>query len=115
MQHMQALFLTSIYITVGLWEYCMFFRNKGELPKVQGYAVFSLMLWISILIGGINIFGLLNGTLLLIFCLFFLQYITHFTVGILLNFLIREKSDIALSLFAIMVWVNIAIVIISFL
>lgn len=101
----EFIFLTSIFITVGIWEYCMFFRKQNLLPQVFGYGVFSLLLWIFILIGGISMFGILFGILLLIFCMFFLQYFTHFTIGLVLSATVKEKVQIALALFAIMVWV----------
>jgi hypothetical protein len=58
-------------------------------------------------------FGFGLGMLLVLFSMFLLQYFTHFTIGILLSFLIKEKVEIALVLFALMVWVTGIIAIIS--
>jgi hypothetical protein len=98
--------LASIFIVVSLWEYCMFFYKQGLLPYAMGYNIFSFIQWVIILLALIKIFGWLFGIIAFVLCMVALQYITHFTLGVVYNFLFKNNPLPALALFSIMVWVT---------
>ena len=98
--------LVAIFVLVSLWEYCMFFYRQGLLPNATGYSMFSVIQWVIITIALIKMFGWLYGTVGLILCMVLLQYVTHFTLGIIYNSVFNKDPRPALALFAIMVWVT---------
>ena len=67
--------LISIFVTVSLWEYCMFFRRQGRLPYVQGFAAFALILWLACAAGLVHAFGWLWGIASVVFAIAVLQYL----------------------------------------
>jgi hypothetical protein len=87
----------------------MFFRRQGRLPYVHGYAAFSLILWLACAVGLVHSFGWIWGIAGLVFTITILQYVTHFTLGIIWNFAIRERCEIALAGFSVMVWVTVGL------
>jgi len=98
--------LISIVVLVSLWEYCMFFYRQGALPYAMGYNIFSLIQWVIIAVALIKIFGWLVGIIAFVLCMVALQYVTHFTLGIIYNVLFKNNPLPALALFSIMVWVT---------
>ncbi len=98
--------LISIFILVSLWEYCMFFKKQGMLPYATGYSIFSMIQWAIITAALIKIFGWLFGIIGLVLCMAVLQYITHFSMGLIYNFLFKNNPKPALALFGVMVWLS---------
>ncbi|MCI0558631.1 MAG: hypothetical protein MN733_09060 [Nitrososphaera sp.] len=98
--------LISIFVLVSLWEYCMFFYNQQALPYAMGYNIFSMIQWLIVAVALIKMFGWLYGMIGLALCVFVLQYVTHFTLGLIYNFLFKDNPLPALALFSIMVWVT---------
>jgi hypothetical protein len=99
--------LISIFVTVSLWEYCMFFHRQGLLPYAQGYNAFSLIHWLACIVGLIHAFGWLWGVLAFLFVVTLLQYVTHFTLGVLWGVLFKKETAIPLAAFAVMVWTTV--------
>jgi hypothetical protein len=106
--------LISIYVMVSLWEYCMFFYSQGFLPYRDAYNAFSIIQWIIIGVGLIHIFGWIYGILGLILSITLLQYLTHFTLGLVYNFLFGQDPRSPLALFALSIWVTGILTVISF-
>lgn len=98
--------LISIFVMVSLWEYCMFFYKQRALPYAMGYNIFSLLQWVIVAIALIKIFGWLYGIIAFALCMFVLQYVTHFTLGIIYNSLFKNNPLPALAVFSIMVWIT---------
>lgn len=98
--------LISIFVLVSLWEYCMFFYRQRLLPYTMGYNTFSVIQWVIIAVALIKMFGWLYGIVGLVLCAVVLQYVTHFTLGIIYNLLFKNNPLPALALFSIMVWVT---------
>ena len=98
--------LVSIFILVSLWEYCMFFYKRRTLPYAMGFNIFSIMQWIVVAVALIKIFGWLIGIIAFILCITILQYLTHFSLGIIYNFLFKNDPRPVLAMFSIMVWIT---------
>jgi hypothetical protein len=108
------LFLASTLIYVSLWEYMMImYKIHPNLPYRSGYNAFSILQWPVICIGLVKIFGWAYGIASLIFVMALLQYITHFTLGLLYNKIFKNPL-IPLVLFSVMFWVNIIMTILLF-
>lgn len=84
----------------------MFFRKQRLLPYAMGYNIFSMIQWVIIAVALIKIFGWLYGIIGLVLCIIALQYVTHFTLGIVYNHVFQNNPIPALALFGIMVWVT---------
>ncbi len=84
----------------------MFFYRQRLLPYAMGYNIFSMIQWVIVTIALVKLFGWLYGIIAFILCMVGLQYITHFTLGIIYNFLFKNNPLPALALFSIMVWVT---------
>lgn len=111
---LQTTFLSLVFISVGFWEYCMFFKKKSLLPLSFGFDFFSLLLWVFVVIGSFGMFGFAQGILIIVLSVFILQYLTHFTIGLILNYTVKEKVGIILALFPIMILILGIVVIASF-
>jgi hypothetical protein len=72
----------------------------------MGYNIFSMIQWVIIAVALIKIFGWLYGIIGLVLCIIALQYVTHFTLGIVYNHVFQNNPIPALALFGIMVWVT---------
>jgi len=103
---MQIATLIAIFIMVSLWEYCMFFRRKGALPYVFGFNFFSVAQWVIAGISLVHFYGWLYGIIILALCITLLQYVTHFTLGILYNLIFGSNPVPPLALFSLSVWVT---------
>ena len=99
--------LASIFATVSLWEYCMFFYTRKLLPYAQGYNAFSMINWLACIVGLIHAFGWLWGGLAFLCVVTVLQYLTHYTLGFLWNAIFKNEPAPALAFFSIMVWVTV--------
>jgi len=87
----------------------MFQRNNTEYPYAQGFAIFSIIQWIAIGIGMISIFGILYGILILVLCIVVLQYICHFTLGLIWDLTSKINYLLPTAIFAINIWVLLAL------
>jgi hypothetical protein len=106
---LEIIFFVATFVSVSLWEFVMFQRNHTEYPYVQGFAIFSIIQWIAIAIGMVSIFGILYGIILLVLCMTVLQYICHFTLGLIWNLASKNSYLLPTAIFAINVWVLLAL------
>lgn len=102
-------FFVETYLGVSLWEVVMFQKNTTEYPYAQGFAIFSLVQWIAIAIGMVAIFGWVYGIVIFVICLTVLQYICHFTLGLLISKTISISYLFPTAIFSINVWVLLAL------
>ena len=84
----------------------MYFYKQGASPYAMGYNLFSLFQWVIIAVALIKVFGWLVGIIALILCMIVLQYVTHFTLGLIYNYFFKKNPLPALALFSIMFWVT---------
>lgn len=97
-------FAITAILSVSLWEYITFQTKTTNYPYRQGFNAFSLIQWIGIGTGMISSFGLIKGLLALAFFMTLLQYICHFTFGILWNALAKVEYLLPTAIFGITVW-----------
>jgi hypothetical protein len=90
----------------------MYKLNPG-LPYKGAYGTFSVIQWLIIGAALIHMFDWLYGLIGLAITAMFLQYITHFTLGLIYT-KIFQNPMIPLALFVIMFWVNIGVTIALF-
>jgi hypothetical protein len=101
----EKIFLFEIYLSVAFWEYISFQSKTVGIKYNEGYGYFSLIQWIAIGAGLIAIFGLKIGIIIFFLCLLFLQYLCHFTLGLVLHEISKLNKDIPLAIFAVNVWI----------
>lgn len=89
------------FVSVSLWEVVIFQRKTTDYPYAQGFAIFSIIQWIAIAIGMISIFGILYGIIILVICMTVLQYICHFTLGLIWNMTIKINYLFPTAIFSI--------------
>ena len=110
----EKIYLMEIYFSVSLWEYVSF-QKKAEIIKYSvEYGYYSLIQWLAIGIGLVSIFGWKTGLLVLSFCLVILQYLSHFTLGLILNWISRTNKDIPKIIFGANIWILVLITIYIF-
>jgi hypothetical protein len=97
-------FFAMTFFSVSLWEVVMFQRNHTNYPYRQGFAIFSIIQWIAIAVGMVAILGFLYGIVVLVICMTVLQYVTHFSLGLLWNFISKKHYLFPTAIFAINVW-----------
>jgi hypothetical protein len=102
----EVAFIIVAFISVSLWEYIMYQTRTTNYPYKQGFNAFSVIQWIGIAVGMISIFGLIKGFLVLLFFMILLQYLCHFTLGILWNSLAKKSYLLPTALFSIIVWIT---------
>ena len=107
----EQLFILEIYLSVSLWEYVSFQTKTAGIKYSNGYGYFSLIQWLAVGIGLVSIFGLKIGFIVFGFCLIILQYLCHFTIGLILDQLAESNKNLPLTLFAANVWVLVIITI----
>ena len=101
----EKIYLMEIYFSVSLWEYVSF-QKKTEIIKYNvEYGYYSLIQWLAIGIGLVSIFGWKTGFLVLSFCLVILQYLSHFTLGLILNWISSANKDIPKIIFGANIWI----------
>jgi len=98
--------LITIFLLVGFWEYVRSFQLRGLPVRYEhGFAIFAFIGWLLCAVSLIKIYGIVAGILATVVVVFFLQYATHFSVGLLLNYVSPRNSDLPLAGFTILVWV----------
>ena len=108
--------IVTIYVMVGCWEYVQSFQLRGlPIRYEHGFAIFALIGWVLSAAILIQIFGFLYGLIAILLALFLLPYITHFTLGALLNKLTPYSADAPLAVFSVLVWILFALNIALFL
>ena len=101
----EKMYLLEIYFSVSLWEYVSF-QKKADLIKYNvEYGYYSLMQWLAIAVGLSSIFGIFTGFLVLGFCLIVLQYLSHFTLGLILDQISRYNKEFPSLLFGANIWI----------
>lgn len=96
--------LVAIFVVVSLWEYCHYYYKQGKLPYREGYNIFSLIQWVVIGFALTKIYGITLGLVILVVVAMFLQYVTHFTLGLLYNATFHDDPVPPLAFFVVMVW-----------
>ena len=110
----EKIYLMEIYFSVSLWEYVSF-QKKADLIKYNiEYGYYSLIQWLAIGIGLVSIFGWKTGLLVLSFCLVILQYLSHFTLGLILNWISRTNKNIPKIIFGANIWILVLVTIYIF-
>ena len=110
----EKVYLMEIYFSVSLWEYVSF-QKKADLIKYNvEYGYYSLIQWLAIGIGLVSIFGWKTGFLVLSFCLVILQYLSHFTLGLILNWISSTNKDIPKIIFGANIWILVLLTIYIF-
>ena len=84
----------------------MFLKQQNLLPHVQGYNAFSMIQWLACIIGLIHAFGWLWGFAAFIGVFTVLQFIAHFTLGLLWSAVFKKMPAAGLAAFSIMVWIT---------
>lgn len=106
--------LISIFVTVSLWEYCMFFRRYNALPYRHAFDTFSVFQWIICAVALVHIFGWIYGIIAMAIAVTLLQYVTHFTLGIIYNAIFGKNPLPPLTGFSVMVWISGILTVMSF-
>ena len=101
----EKMYLMEIYLSVSLWEYVSFQKKAGLIKYNVEYGYYSLIQWLAIGIGLVSIFGWKTGFLVLSFCLVILQYLSHFTLGLILNWISSANKDIPKIIFGANIWI----------
>jgi hypothetical protein len=111
---MEALSLIAIFIYVSLWEYMLImYKINPSIPYQGAYNIFSAIQWLVIGAALVHIFDWLYGLIALAVTIMFLQYVTHFTLGLIYTKIFKNPM-VPLAMFAIMFWVNIGVTITLF-
>ena len=101
----QKIYLIEIYLSVSFWEYVSFQKKISTIKYNIEYGYYSLIQWIAIAVGLLSIFGVFKGLLVLGFCLIVLQYLSHFTLGLILNQISRYNKNFPSLVFGTNIWV----------
>tara|TARA_B100001248_G_C27377372_1_gene455009 strand:- start:555 stop:929 length:375 start_codon:yes stop_codon:yes gene_type:complete len=101
----QKIYLLEIYLSVSFWEYVSFQKKTNTIKYNIEYGYYSLIQWLAIAIGLLSIFGIFTGFLLLGFCLIALQYLSHFTFGLILDQISKYNKEVPSLLFGANIWV----------
>ena len=88
----QKIYLLEIYLSVSFWEYVSFQKKTNTIKYNIEYGYYSLIQWLAIAVGLLSIFGIFTGFLVLGFCLIVLQYLSHFTLGLILDKISRYNK-----------------------
>ena len=102
---MRIALLAAMFVMISLWEYCSYFYSQKRLPYAYGFLFYTSLQWIIVAVNLIRFFGWLYGAIGLLAAMFILQYVTHFTLGLLYNLVFGENPlwPIALFLIAVLV------------
>ena len=101
----QKIYLFEIYLSVSFWEYVSFQKKINTIKYNIEYGYYSLIQWLAIALGLLSIFGIFTGFLVLGFCLIVLQYLSHFTIGLILNQISRYDKKFPSLVFGANIWV----------
>lgn len=106
MSALEISILITIFLLVGFWEYVRSFQLRGLPVRFEhGFGIFAFIGWVLSAVSLIKIFGFIFGLLATAFVIFILQYVTHFSVGLVLNRAFSRNSDLPLAGFSILVWI----------
>lgn len=100
----QIAYLALVFFSISLWEYIMFQRNTTHYPYREGFAIFSILQWIGVFLGMVGIFGVFWGIGVSVVCLTLLQYVCHFSLGLLWSKIAQSHYLLPTALFAVTVW-----------
>lgn len=106
--------LAAMFVMISLWEYCSYFYNQKRLPYAYGFLFYTSLQWIIVAVNLIRFFGWLYGVIGLLAAMFILQYVTHFTLGLLYNLVFGENPLWPIALFGSCVWICGILTVISF-
>ena len=101
----QKIYLFEIYLSVSFWEYVSFQKKTNAIRYNIEYGYYSLIQWLAIAVGLLSIFGILKGFLALGFCLIVLQYLSHFTFGLILDQISIYNRKFPSLVFGANIWV----------
>ena len=101
----QKIYLIEIYLSVSFWEYVSFQKKINTIKYNIEYGYYSLIQWLAIAVGLLSIFGVFKGLLVLGFCLIVLQYLSHFTLGLILDQVSRYDKKFPSLVFGTNIWV----------
>ena len=101
----QKIYLFEIYLSVSFWEYVTFQKKTNAIRYNIEYGYYSLIQWLAIAVGLFSIFGTFTGFLVLGFCLIVLQYLSHFTLGLMLDQISRNNKKFPSLVFGANIWV----------
>ena len=101
----QKIYLFEIYLSVSFWEYVSFQKKTNAIKYNIEYGYYSLIQWLTIAVGLLSIFGIFTGFLVLGFCLIVLQYLSHFTLGLILDQISKYNKEVPSLLFGANIWV----------
>ena len=111
---MNYIIIASLFIMISLWERCMFFRRLNILPYKFGFDIFSVFQWIICVVALVHIFGWLYGVITTIIVVTVLQYITHFTLGIIYNAVFGKNPLPTLAGFTVIVCISGILTVVDF-
>ena len=101
----QKIYLFEIYLSVSFWEYVSFQKKTNAIRYNIEYGYYSLIQWLAIAVGLLSIFGTFTGFLVLGFCLIVLQYLSHFTLGLILDQISKYNKKFPSLLFGANIWI----------
>ena len=101
----QKIYFFEIYLSVSFWEYVSFQKKTNAIRYYIEYGYYSLIQWLAIAVGLLSIFGIFKGFLVLGFCLIVLQYLSHFTLGLILDQISRYDKKFPALVFGANIWV----------
>ena len=101
----QKIYLFEIYLSVSFWEYVSFQKKINTIKYNIEYGYYSLIQWLTIAVGLLSIFGIFTGFLVLGFCLIVLQYLSHFTLGLILDQISKYNKKFPSLLFGANIWI----------
>ena len=101
----QKIYLFEIYLSVSFWEYVSFQKKINTINYNIEYGYYSLIQWLAIALGLLSIFGVFTGLLVLGFCLIVLQYLSHFTLGLILDQISSYNKKFPSLVFGANIWV----------
>ena len=110
LSNFEIFFFIEVYFSVSLWEYVSYQIKTEKINYTGSYGYLSLLQWLTILVGLTFVLGYRIGIITFILILLFLQYLCHFTLGLVINQLIGKNKNLPFQLFSINICFLIAIV-----
>ena len=106
----EKIYLNEIYFSISLSEYVSF-QKKLRLTNTMLNMFFLLIQWLAIRIGLVSIFGWKASLLVLSFCLVILEYLSHFSLGLILDWISRTNKNIPKIIFGANIWILVLVTI----
>ncbi len=113
MTTIQAISITSCFITIILWDFCIFLEQIEIMPKNPAFAFWSLINWIALLTIGIKIFGVAGGIGLVAFGMLAFPTIFRFVFGRIAQRFVTDDFKIPIAFFTIGALVSLILSIVS--